>query len=40
MKNSLTMLSVRGDQIVSGAIYYDAMTMLAQLGVVEAPAPA
>ena len=33
-------VEVRGDQIVSGGIYYDAMTMLAQLGVVEAPAPA
>ena len=33
-------VEVRGDQIVSGGLYYDAMTLLAQLGVVEAPAPA
>ena len=31
---------VDGDRITGGDMYYDAMTMLAQLGVVEAPAPA
>jgi steroid delta-isomerase-like uncharacterized protein len=31
---------VDGDRIAGGDMYYDAMTMLAQLGVVEAPATA
>jgi ketosteroid isomerase-like protein len=31
---------VEGDRIVSGEMYYDAMTMMAQLGVVQAPAVA
>jgi ketosteroid isomerase-like protein len=31
---------IDGGRIVSGEMFYDAMTMLRQLGVVEAPAPA
>ena len=33
-------LEVEGDQVVSGSIYYDQMTMMVQFGLAEAPAPA
>jgi ketosteroid isomerase-like protein len=33
-------LRVRDDRVVAGEMFFDAMTMFAQLGVVEAPAPA
>ena len=33
-------LEIRDGRMASGDIYYDALTMMSQLGVVEAPAPA
>jgi hypothetical protein len=35
-----TVVNVEDDRMTAGEIYYDALTMMAQLGVIEPPVPA